>query len=266
MAYWQGKRFSLLLGERTYVMGILNITPDSFSDGGDFLDPETAVAHALELEAQGADLIDIGPQSTRPGHASVSPAEEIQRLSPVLGRISAAVRVPVSVDTFYPETAAFALEGGAAVVNDVSGAVSPEMARVVRDWGAGWVIMHNGPGEPAEIADWLLSAAKRAEEMGVLREGICLDPGAGAGFGKTYEQNLRIIRDFRAPEGYPYLAGFSRKSFIGAAAGEPAPKRREAGTIAAHVIAVMGGADVIRTHDAAAGIQSVRVADAVKGA
>ncbi|MDR1891998.1 MAG: dihydropteroate synthase [Oscillospiraceae bacterium] len=274
------------LGERTYIMGILNVTPDSFSDGGRFLEPAAALERAREMAAQGADILDIGGQSTRPGHTPVSAEEEWARLAPVfelgLTRIA-----PVSVDTFYPEVARKALEIGAAVINDVSGVVSPEMAKVVCEYGAGWVIMHNGDKKQentdhrslsaerlnlaGEVSAWLANAAKEAEALSVGREQICLDPGLG--FGKSTEENLLLIKETRwitgilsetSPPGYAYLAGASRKRFIGAASGESAPGERDWGTVAAHTLAIWGGAHIVRVHHVKAAVDAARVADAVK--
>ena len=241
---------------KTQLMGILNITPDSFYDGNAYLTPELAIARAMELEAQGADIIDIGAQSTRPGAAPVPPEEELRRLLPVLEAIAGQVNVPVSVDTFYPEVAEQALERGAVIINDVSGKVSAEMADVVRRHSAGWVLMHNGGGAEAVndyrpdvvacVRQSLIDMAEQAMRFGIAREQLCMDPGIG--FGKSREDNLRLLTNTRAlkPEGIALLVGASRKRATGEAV---PPGERLGGTIAAHTIAQLGGADILRVHD-----------------
>lgn len=255
-------------------MGILNVTPDSFSDGGLFLEPEKAVERALEMQAQGADIIDIGAQSTRPGAAAVTPEEEIERLSPILKALKGKLTVPVSVDTFYPITAEFALKNQAVIINDVSGTVSPELAVLIKSHHAGWVIMHNGGGAQAvnteynggvlkSISEFFENALEKAKNFGIDNEYICLD--AGIGFGKSHEDNLLILRHMREikPEGTALLTGASRKRVVGFATGEANPEMRAAGTIAAHTAAIAGGSDIIRVHDVAQAVQGAKMADAL---
>ncbi len=254
---------------RTAVMGILNVTPDSFSDGGKYVSPDAAREQAGRLVAAGADILDIGGQSTRPGYTPISAKEEWARLDPVLSDICQTVGVPVSVDTFYPEVAEWALRAGAQIINDVSGAINPEMAAVVCNFGAAWILMHNGPLGPedpvGQVHTALASMAAAAEGLGVPKASICLDPGIG--FGKTLEQNYLLIQQTAKVkvEGYAYLLGASRKRCIGAPAGDPPFEARDPGTVAAHTIGILGGADIIRVHDVAGAVQAARVADAIKG-
>lgn len=158
MAVWHCREKEIAYGSKVLLMGIVNVTPDSFSDGGDWLDPATALIHARALEAQGANILDIGGQSTRPGHTPVTDKEEWARLEPVLSVLCKETTLPVSVDTYYPYVAAQALRCGAQIINDVSGVVNPEMADVVCRYGAGWVIMHAGPGTPADVKAFLKTA------------------------------------------------------------------------------------------------------------
>ena len=259
------------LGRRTLIMGVLNVTPDSFSDGGAFLDPDTAVRRALAMAAEGADVIDVGGESTRPGHTPVPAEEEQRRLLPVLRALAPALGVPVSIDTYKAGTARRALEAGASIVNDVWGLQRDgEMAAVVAAHGATVVVMHNRErADPAlDVVDEMRRFFDRslalARQAGVADDRVVLDPGIG--FGKTAEQNLDALR--RLPElkalGFPVLVGASRKSVLGRFydPGVP-PAERLFGTIAAHVLAVRGGADVLRVHDVRAHVEACRVADAL---
>jgi len=238
------------------LMAILNVTPDSFSDGGLYFAPGAAIARALELEQQGADILDIGAQSTRPGCGVISPEEEWRRLRPVLEGLRGEIKIPVSVDTFYSEVAEEALGLGACIINDVSGIVSEEMAGAVRQYDATWVLMHNQNGADfegqyndvvREVREALEQMAARAMALGVKKERLWLDPGIG--FGKSHEDNLRLLANLervKAP-GFPLLVGVSRKRVTGG----------EAGTIAAQVAAQLGGADVLRTHDVVRARQAI---------
>lgn len=257
---------TLPLGRKTYIMGILNVTPDSFSDGGLYYDIADAVRRAREIEEEGADILDIGAQSTRPGHIPVPAEEEIRRFAPLLRELHGKINIPISIDTYYPQAARAALEEGVSVINDVSGRVTAEMAGVVRESGAGWIIMHNEPptGDTAlSVHDRLAELAAQAVSLGVDKSSICLD--CGIGFAKDYRQNIELIRRTAEvrPAGYAYLIGLSRKRFIGTSSGETDASQRDAGTIAADTAAIMGGADIIRVHDVRGGVQAARVADAV---
>lgn len=258
---------ALAYGERVLVMGIVNVTPDSFSDGGDYFDVPRAVARVREMDACGTDIIDLGAQSTRPGSQKISPKEELSRLLPVLQKIGPLRRAVLSVDTFYPEVAAAALQAGVRIVNDVSGNVCREMADVVRAFGAGWILMHP-TGEKSDIVGdvraFFAGAADRAAALGVRRESLCFDPGIG--FGKTREEDLALIANVHAykPDGFPLLFAASRKRVIGYASGEEDPKKRTPGGIAANTAAVLGGADIVRVHDPEIQIPAMRMAGEIR--
>ena len=262
----------LALG-RPIVMGVLNVTPDSFSDGGRFLDPVDAIDQARRMIAEGADLLDIGAESTRPygGAVAVPIAEEMRRLGPVLPAI-VGLGVPVSIDTMKAEVAAWALAAGAAIVNDVWGLQRDgELARVVAQHAVPVIIMHNREAaDPAinivaDICAFFSRSLDIAARAGIARQNIVLDPGIG--FGKTPEQSLTAIA--RLPElksfGLPLLVGASRKRFIDTVSPAP-PDQRLGGSIAAHLLAVAGGAAIIRTHDVAETVQALRVAAAIGSA
>ncbi len=270
MAEFSGKRFHFALGARTYIMGILNVTPDSFSDGGAFFDPQTALAHALDMQAQGADLLDVGAESTAPGHRAVSSAEEIERLRGVLPQLCAQLEIPVSVDTRHAETAAWALTQGAAIINDVSGTLDPAMAQVVAQHGAGWIITHgadadlSGGGNPLpQVYAFFETMLRGIGAYAIAPQQICLDPGIG--FGKSREGDLAVLRDLRMLHAgdHAMLVGASRKRVIGMLGGEPDSRKRLPGTIACHTAAIAGGADFLRVHDVAESVQAARVADAL---
>jgi dihydropteroate synthase len=268
----QARDRALPLGPRTLVMGILNVTPDSFSDGGRSARPDDALANARRLVAEGADILDVGGESTRPGHTPVPAEEEWARLAPVLAALAGEITVPVSVDTYKAEVAEKALKAGADIVNDVWGfAHDPDMARVVADHDAAVVVMHNRAevdGSLDIVADMLAFfeiALEKAERAGVKRDKIVLDPGIG--FGKTFPQNLSAIRRLGELRvlGLPLLLGTSRKSLIGKVI-ETTPAERLPGTIASNVIGIMAGVEIIRVHDVAALIQAARVAEAIRDA
>lgn len=261
----------LLRPDHPLVMGVLNVTPDSFSDGGAFVDPKAALAQARRMIAEGADLIDIGAESSRPygGATPVSAEEERRRLAPMLADLVALGR-PISVDTMKAEIAAWALDLGAAIVNDVWGLQrDPEMAPVAARFGAPVVIMHNrARADPAidiidDIAAFFHRALALARAAGIAEDQIMLDPGIG--FGKTPEQSLIVLAqlDRLTAFGRPLLVGASRKRFIDWVA-PAAPQERLGGSIAAHLLAVAGGAAVIRTHDVAATVQALRVFQAIR--
>ena len=255
-------------------MGALNVTPDSFSDGGRFFDSEAAVARGMEMAAEGADLLDVGGESTRPGSEPVSAEEERRRVLPVIKRLAAEVDIPISIDTRKPEVAEAAVEAGASVVNDVTAGGDPRTFDVARETGAGLVLMHMR-GEPAtmqqltdyadvvaDVRDYLAGRVDAAVAAGVASECLCVDPGLG--FAKTEEQSLRLIRETDAllSLGRPVLVGPSRKSFIGWALDLPVEQRVE-GTLAAVAFAVSRGAHIVRVHDVRAAARAVRVTDAI---
>lgn len=267
--------YRLPLGQRTYVMGILNVTPDSFSDGGDYLDPGRAVERGLEMVAQGADLIDVGGESTRPGAAPVPVEEELGRVLPVIRRLAREARVPLSIDTYKARVAEAAVDAGARLLNDISAArFDPAMARLAARTGLPLVVMHM-KGDPRtmqdapwyqdvglEVAQFFQERIEALTAAGLAREQLLLDPGLG--FGKRPEDNLALLGDlgrFRT-FGLPLLVGPSRKSFLGQILGTP-PQDRLEGTLAAVVMAIMQGADLVRVHDVQAIDRARRVVDAL---
>ncbi len=258
----------LVWGRRTYVMGIVNLTPDSFSGDGLGGDPGAAVALAQRMEADGADIIDVGAESTRPGSQPISAEAEINRLLPSLSAICNAVSIPVSVDTYKAQVARRAIDAGAAMVNDVWGLLADgAMAKVVADASVPVILMHN-QREPQyddlvpDVISGLQRIATIAQSAGIPRNNIILDPGIG--FGKTADHNLELIR--RLPElqtlGFPLLLGVSRKSTIGRVLGVP-PEERLEGTAAAVAMSIAGGADVVRVHDVREMVRVARMTDAI---
>ena len=255
-------------GSRTYVMGVVNVTPDSFSGDGLAGRTEDAVEQARIFEVQGADIIDVGAESTRPGHAAVSVEEELSRLLPVLEGIAAAVSIPVSVDTYKPEVARRAVDAGAVMINDVWGPrVGEGMAKTAAETGLPLVLMHNQDGTEygdlvPEVAASLRRAVATAVADGVRREALILDPGIG--FGKTADHNLQILNRLEELKalGYPLVVGTSRKSTIGLVLGLPVEERLE-GTAATVALAIAAGADIVRVHDVEAMTRVARMSDAV---
>lgn len=272
---WRCGRFELDLA-RPLVMGILNVTPDSFSDGGLHDEPHKAVARALGMIRLGADIVDVGGESTRPGSVPVSVEEEITRVRPVVSRLVADTTFPVSIDTRHWEVARVCVEAGADVVNDVAGFRDDRMVDVVADSKVGVVVMHmlgepgNMQNEPRyddvvdEVRGYLDRAARRLVAAGVDPGRIAVDPGIG--FGKTLEHNLELLR--RLPElvelGYPVLVGASRKRFIGDITGVSEPAGRVGGSVAAAVEAVRLGAAVVRVHDVSETAQALLVSEAIR--
>ena len=259
------------LGRRTLVMGVLNVTPDSFSDGGLFASHDAALSHAAELETDGADILDIGGESTRPGHVPVSAEEEQARVIPAIEALAPRLREPISIDTYKASTARRALAAGARIVNDVWGLQrEPEIAEVAAEFGAPVIVMHNRETVDASLDvmdemrrffDRSLAIARRA---GIPEHNIILDPGIG--FGKSWEQHLEALR--RLPElralGFPVLVGVSRKSVLGRVHNASVPPReRLFGSIAAHVLAGTLGADIVRVHDVRQHVEAMQVVDAV---
>ena len=254
-------------GEKTYIMGILNVTPDSFSDGGNYTDIEIAVKHAKEMIEDGADMIDIGGESTRPGHKFVSSEEEIKRIVPVIKVLKKEVNVPLSIDTYKADVAEEALKLGVDMVNDVWGLTYDEnMANVVAEYDASVCIMHNQEGTEYKkdimesIKEFLQGSIDKALKAGVKKEKIVLDPGIG--FGKTFEQNVEVLRRLKELEelGYPILLGTSRKSVLGNIVGGE-PKERVEATVATTVLGIRDGVDIVRVHDVKENTQAAKVAD-----
>jgi len=262
----------LLALKRTIVMGILNVTPDSFSDGGQFNEPARAIVHARRMADEGADILDIGGESSRPyvGMQPVSQDEEIARLKPVLPAV-VKLGLPVSIDTIKSKVAAWALEQGAAIVNDVWGLQrDPDLARVVAEHRVPVIIMHNrDSADPAldivaDVTAFFARSLEIAAKAGIARDMIVLDPGVG--FGKTPDQSMAVIArlDTWKSFGLPLLVGASRKRFINTVI-PTEPQQRLPGSLAAHVLAVQNGAAIIRAHDVAETVQAVRVTDAIRG-
>jgi dihydropteroate synthase len=265
------------LSEHTLVMGVINITPDSFSDGGRYFAPGAAIAHGRRLLAEGADLLDLGAESTRPGAAPVCAAEQIRRLAPVLEGLAIEPGACLAVDTASAQVAARALELGARVVNDVSAFADPAMAETVRAGGAGAVLMHM-QGTPAtmqqdpryadvvrEVLAHLAGRLDAARAAGIADECVALDPGIG--FGKTARHNFELLARLDELDllERPVLVGVSRKSFLGKALDLAVDQRLEAG-LAATAVAVFRGARIVRTHDVAATVRAVRIAAALREA
>jgi len=263
------------LGRRTVVVGVLNVTPDSFSDGGRFFDSRRAIDRAIEIEDEGADILEIGGESTRPGAELISTDEEKRRVMPILDAIAGRIRIPVAIDTTKAEVARDAIRRGAVIVNDVSALrFDPELSRIAAEERAVLVLMHmrETPAvmqriEPSsdifsEIELQLSAAIAKAEQSGVSRDRIIVDPGIG--FGKTLEQNLRIINrlDWLSTLNLPIMLGSSRKSFIGRLTGRP-ESERQFGTAASIAAAIIRGAHMIRVHDVKEMVEVVRVADAI---
>ena len=274
-AIWRCGPHVIPLGRRTLVMGIVNVTPDSFSDGGSHANVDDAVKHAIQMVADGAELVDVGGESTRPGSDVVAPEEEIHRVVPVIRRIVDELPdVPVSIDTRKPAVARAALDGGASIVNDVSAGADPAMFGVVGEADAGMVLMHM-KGEPktmqddpsyydvvAEVRGFLGDRVEAAVGAGIDLERLCIDPGIG--FGKTLEHNLAILHDIRAFHhlGVPVLVGPSRKRFIGTLTDTDVDDRIE-GTAGVVAWCAAEGVDIIRVHDVKEMTRVVRVVDAI---
>ncbi len=256
--YWKLKQREIKLGERTVLLGVLNLTPDSFSDGGKYSDPDRAFARALELEEMGADIIDIGAESTKPGSTRIAAAEEMRRLIPVLKRLKGQLSVPISVDTYKAEVAERALELGVEIINDPSGLTfEPQLARVVSNFDAGLILNHMRgrpemwaklspiPDPMATIGRELEAAVSRARRVGIDKTKLVVDPGIG--FGKRKEQNSLIIGSLHAltPLDLPILVGPSRKSFLA----QTSPEQTKFATAAAVTASILGGAHLLRVHD-----------------
>lgn len=272
---WRCDEVTMAL-DRPLVMGVLNVTPDSFSDGGSYAGTVEALARARAMIAEGADLIDVGGESTRPGAEPVSEAEELARVLPVVRDLAAEGAVPISMDTRHAGVARACVEAGASVVNDIAGFRDPAMREVAAGCGAGLVVMHMLGDDPAtmqddprytdvvaEVCAFLAERAAALEAVGVDPKRIAVDPGIG--FGKTLEHNLALLRGLPqvAALGYPVLVGASRKRFIGHILGEDDPARRVSGSVGAAAYAVMHGADIVRVHDVAETVQALQVISAI---
>lgn len=273
--YFKGSGFSFEINKRTYIMGILNVTPDSFFDGGQWNSPEKAVEHALKMQEDGADIIDIGAQSTRPGSVLLSEKEELEIIKKYISAVTSAVNVPVSVDTFYPRVAEYCLENGAKIINDVSSKMDREMALVVKKHNAGWIVMHTGNASASQEADYSKcggvvndvlaffdKAEKIAAEYAISRENICFDMGFG--FGKSHFDNLELLRNtdkLKSPE-RALLTALSCKRLVKSETGADGYDR-VFGTLAADTLAIAGGTDFIRVHHVKEACLAAKMTDAV---
>lgn len=273
---WQIRGQALIWGQKTYVMGILNVTPDSFSDGGEFASLEAAVHQAQTLAAAGVDLLDIGGQSTRPGAMEISLAEELVRVMPVITAIREILNIPISIDTTRSEVAQAALKAGADIINDVSGGKDdPKILEVAAKFNAPIILMHRR-GTPqtmqtltdyqdlmGELLDFFQSQITTAVQLGIPRHHIAIDPGIG--FAKTTAQNIELLQNLAHFQtlGCPILIGTSRKRFIGDILNQPEPKDRIWGTAATCCYAIAQGVDLVRVHDGLEMVQTCRMADAL---
>lgn len=263
--------------KKTYIMGILNVTPDSFYDGGRFINPQKAVEHALRMVDEGADIIDIGGESTRPGAEPISIDEELRRVIPVIEAISKRTSIPISIDTYKASVAKEAIKAGATIINDISGLrFDPEMAEIASKYKVPVIVMHikgtpkdmqKNPYYEAlipEIIEYLRASIIMAKQAGVDENMVIIDPGIG--FGKLPEHNLQIIKNLRefSKLGKPLLIGVSRKSFIGKVLNEASPEKRLEGTASAVAISVINGANIVRVHDVGFMAKVVKIADAIK--
>ncbi|MEL7656890.1 MAG: dihydropteroate synthase [Bacillota bacterium] len=260
---------NLEFGERTLIMGILNLTPDSFSDGGDFISVDTAVEHAKGMLRDGADIIDIGGESSRPGHVRITAEEELRRVMPVIKRLKQETNAILSLDSIRAEVAEEAVKNGVHMINDIWGFQEEKgLAAVAAKYGTPVVLMHNQNSTEyqgdmlEEIKRFLMESVRIAKEAGVKDDRIILDPGLG--FGKTPEQNLIVMSRLEEIKslGYPVLLGASRKSMIGKILDVP-PKDRDEGTIATTVLGIAQGVDIVRVHNVLANVRAAKVADAI---
>ncbi len=274
--HFRARQFEFTFPRPALVMGIVNVTPDSFSDGGRFSDPARAVAQALELVAQGADILDLGGESTRPGAEPVGETEELRRVLPVIEQLAGQVRIPLSIDTMKPAVARAALQAGASLVNDVAANREDDaMWKIVAEFRAGYVCMH-APGTPQtrqtdpvyadvvrEVGDFFRERLQRLSACQVAAQQVVLDPGIG--FGKTLAHNLQLLANLGSFTTWerPLLLGVSRKSFIGKLLGAEVNARLPA-SLACAILAVESGVHIIRTHDVAETVQAVRMAEAVR--
>lgn len=270
---FSGNKFNFELGKKTYIMGILNVTADSFFDGGMYNSPEKALEHAKKMLAEGADIIDIGAQSTRPGCTQLSAEEELEIIKNYLPMLYNETGAVISVDTFYPQVAEYALQDGASIINDVSGVFNEDMAKLIRYYNCGWVIMHTGGGDAQTVPEYKTSVTEdvisffadmltKCEEFGISKNQIMLDMGIG--FGKTNEQNIELIKNVNKlkVKDVALLTALSSKRVVANATGADGYDRVY-GTIAADVLAIAGGTDFIRVHNVKENALAAKMADAV---
>lgn len=270
---FSGKNFSFELGKKTYVMGILNVTDDSFFDGGKYNSPQKAMEHAKRMLSEGADIIDIGAHSTRPNHRVLTADDELDILKNYLPLIYNETKAVISVDTFYPSVANYALLNGASIINDVSGRFNEEMAQLVKEYNCGWIITHTGGGDSstipeykkdiiADVSDFFADTISKCDNFGINKNQLCLD--VGIGFGKTYEHNLELIKRLKEVKvnDVAMLMALSSKRVVKTSTNAENDDLVY-GTIAGNVLAISGGADIIRVHNVKENVLSVKMADAV---
>ena len=253
LKYFKAKNYNFPLN-KTYIMGILNITPDSFYDGGKYNNITAAVSYAKQMIKDGADIIDIGAQSTRPGHTIVSSSEELERILPILKALEDEVNIPISVDTFYYEVAYECLNAGAAIINDVSGLKNERMLELIKETNCGYILMHTFNDKDSddiviEVKDFFKDKLKKIKSYGIPCENICLDPGLG--FKINSSDNMLLLKNTNKLNKFntAYLIGTSNKRFTGEYSGVTDVNERITGTIASNTIAILNGADIIRVHD-----------------
>ncbi|MEG1845387.1 MAG: dihydropteroate synthase [Oscillospiraceae bacterium] len=273
MSFFKGNNFSFDLGKKTYVMGILNITPDSFFDGGKWNSLDKAINHAIEMQNDGADIIDIGAQSTRPNHIELSEQDELDIIKKYINSISKAVNIPISIDTFYPQVAEYCILNGVTIINDVSGVFNPKMAEIVKKYNAGWIFMHTGGGDATKeinytdgvvknVLDFFDDIENQAVEFGISKEQLCFDMGIG--FGKSNDDNIELIRNIKRlkSNNRGLLTALSCKRVIkNATLAEGSDLKY--GTLAADTVAIMGGTDFIRVHHTKEAVLAAKMADVI---
>lgn len=270
---FSGKNFNFELGKKTYVMGILNVTADSFFDGGKYNSPEKAVEHTKRMLTEGADIIDIGAHSTRPGHTVLSPQEELEIIKQYLPILAKETNAVISVDTFYPLVAKYALDNGASIINDVNGIFNPEMAELVKEYNCGWIIMHTGGGDSStvikykngvtqDVVDFFNLILQKCETYGINKNQIAFDMGIG--FGKSYKDNLELIKNIKdiKIKDVALITALSSKRVV-ATATEALKEDLVYGTISANTLAIQGGTDIIRVHNVRENVLAAKMCDAV---
>ncbi len=270
---FSGKSFNFELGKKTYVMGILNVTGDSFFDGGLYNSPEKAVEHSKKMLEYGADIIDIGAHSTRPGHNVLTPQEELEIIKQYLPLLADETNAVISVDTFYPLVAEYAILNGASIINDVSGEFNPQMAKLVKEYNCGWIIMHTGGGDASTVVDYPDGVTKDVSEFfnemlnsceayGINKNQLAFDMGIG--FGKSYEDNLELIKNIKDIKicDVALLTALSSKRVV-AAATESTKEDLLFGTIAANSLAIQGGTDIVRVHNVRENVLAAKMCDEV---
>ena len=270
---FSGKNFSFDLGKKTYIMGILNVTDDSFYDGGMYNSPKKAVEHAKRMHSEGADIIDIGAHSTRPNHTVLSPDEELEIIKRYLPLIYDETKAVISVDTFYPSVAEYALLNGASIINDVSGKFNLEMAQLVKNYNCGWVIMHTGGGDSSAVVDYnngviddincfFNDMKNKCKEFGIGLNQLCFD--VGIGFGKSHENNLKIIKNLKDIDtnDVALMMALSSKRVVSISTNAE-KEDLLFGTIAGNTLAIAGGADIIRVHNVKENHLSAKMSDAI---